>query len=124
MALRWNFNERCGELVTVTKIGEEERTVEHPLYVGNAYLIALNEWDEGDRHMYSLYTFWCDEQHMKNCLGLAKGKENIYADDSDRWVKIRLSKTKCRHYRKIAAALKKAFKGLTIEVYEDKEEVT
>lgn len=119
MALRWNFNERCGELVTVQRIGEEERMVEHPLYVGNCFLIALNEWDEGDQHMYSLYTFWADEQHMKNCLGLAKGKENIYEDGFDRWEKIRIGKRNCRHYRKIVAALKKAFKGMTIEVYED-----
>ena len=47
------------------------------LYTGNACLIEI--WGDGDN--YQLVGFWADRQHMKNCLGLAKGYDSIYTGE-------------------------------------------
>lgn len=120
MAIQWKWNEKCGEATFVDIYDGDNRTSTTNLYVGNAYLIFINEWEENGQNMYSLSTFWADKEHMKNCLGLNKKAgytENIHDKDYCRLTKIRLNKKKCRHTKEIVTALIQAFDNIDIEIY-------
>lgn len=118
MALNWLWNEKCGE---VTFCGDNrEYTVN--LYVGNAYLIFINEYTEDGVDKYSLSDFWLDKSHMKNCLGLNKKggyTENILNKEYKKLIKIRLNKKKCKHFKDIITALIQAFDDITVEIYSE-----
>ena len=76
MALHWQWNEKCGEMVFREKDGREYTL---SLYEGNALLIMLHEYkDETGEDYYNMWSFWADEARAKNCLGLSKGYDNIY----------------------------------------------
>ena len=119
MSLRWNFDEKVGE--AVVRQGEHEFTLN--LYEGNAFLIFLSEYkDEEGQNMYSLWSFFADEQHAKNCFGLSKGYESIF-DDCNKLVKVRINKKRYRYTKKLVDMLAKAFDEIDIEIYsEDWEE--
>jgi len=68
--LTWDFKKPIGR-VDVTQKGNKAT---YNLYQGNAFMIML--WE--DSKQYQLITFWADEKHAKNCLGLTKGYDNIY----------------------------------------------
>lgn len=122
MALTWKWDEKVGEAVVRQSVNGEDREFTLNLYNGNALLIFMYEYKENGTDKYNLWSFWCDAQHMKNCLGLKKGTTNIY-NSYDRLVKIRLNKKKCRGYKEIVAALASAdFDNFTIELYTEKEE--
>lgn len=74
MALRWQWNEKIGEL----EIAQGEKHFTISCYTGNAMIIMLHEHEE----RYTLYSFFADKQHFKNCA-----KEFNYAED---WVKLTL----------------------------------
>lgn len=116
MALQWNFKDKCGEAVLVQVSGDECREFTLNLYVGNAYLIMLSEYEENGENMYSLYSFWADKKHMENCLGITKGCDNIYTGYQT-FAKFRLNMEKCRNWQQIATAVKKAFPKIVIELY-------
>lgn len=64
MALNWYWSEHLG---TVERIDEiTGRTFYTDLYKGNALIIEI--YTNPDTDCYSLYSFWCDDQHAKNCL--------------------------------------------------------
>lgn len=116
MALYWSWNNKCGELIV--KSCTEEKEVVKTLYEGNAFLIMLNEWtdEKCGSSMYSMYSFFVDEAHAKNCLGLVKGHTNIFAD---KITKIRLNKAKSKNWKKIVTLFAQAFDNITIELYTD-----
>ena len=119
MALNWRWEDKCGE-ATIVDIENREHTLN--LYEGNAFLIFLREYEEGGYNMYSLWSFWADKEHMKNCLGLNKKKgytENIYEDGSSKIIKMRLNKDKCRNIKDITTALVQAFDNINIEIYKE-----
>lgn len=119
MALTWDFKEKVGE--AVIRQGDSKFTVN--LYNGNAYLIFIYEYkdSETNKDMYTLWTFWGDKSHAKNCLGLSKGKTNIYVDDYNDITTIRLDKKKCRNVYEIVGLVSKAFDNITIEIYTSEE---
>ena len=81
MALNWNWNEKIGELLI--RQGEKEFTIS--IYQGNALAIFLHEYtNEDGQKVYSLYSFFCDKEHFKNCT---QDKTWNYAE---KWVKITL----------------------------------
>ena len=45
MALQWNFKDKCGEAVLVQNNEDKTREFTLNLYVGNAYLIMLSEYE-------------------------------------------------------------------------------
>lgn len=70
--IQWDFTKRIGQAIITDKLGRKH---EYNIYQGNAYMIML--WENEEK--YELVTFWADEQHAKNCLGLSnKYKESIY----------------------------------------------
>lgn len=86
MSLNWNWKE--DKVGTWTeKHGDMENT--YNLYSGNALLIMIAEWNEDGIDKYQVASFFCDKDHMKNCLGLNKDyKQNIYCESL---IKIELS---------------------------------
>ena len=109
--LLWSWKDKCGECVVQHFDGEYTLN----LYEGNAFLIFIYEYKEGEQEKYQMGAFWVDEKHMKTCLGLLKksGVENIHKDIK----KIRFNKAKSRNYKKIISALVQAFDNIEIEVY-------
>ena len=81
MALRWDWNNKIGELLV--KQGENEFTIN--IYQGNALAIFISEWtNDNGVEQYSLYNFFHDKEHFKNCT---KDKTWNYAEE---WVKLTL----------------------------------
>ncbi len=107
MSLNWSFDHPAG-LWTITPDIKPSYTLH--LYCGNAYLIVLNETETE----YNLVTFWVDKEHMRNCLGLTKGYDNIYQD----WEgsHIFLYEDNLPHARQIADALFRTFENITVTV--------
>lgn len=121
MALNWNWDDKCGE-ITLRQMHEGEEAKEYTidLYQGNATLIMIHEYtDDNDKDMYELFSFFADKQHMKNCLGLAKGERNIFDTPYQTVTKLRLNKARNRYWKDIIAAFAAAFDKISIEVYND-----
>ena len=119
MALHWQWAGKCGEITVRCDIsGQESAAGAVSLYTGNAFLIMLSENDEDNT--YSLYGFFDDKQHMRNCLGLNKRDgytENLYNRPTQRWTKIRINKRKYNHTKELVSAIAEAFDNITIEIY-------
>lgn len=77
MSLNWNFKtDKIGEWLQVSERNGKIYETHMRLYSGNALLIGCIEDDEKDT--YSVNTFFCNKDHMRNCLGIAKNFDNIY----------------------------------------------
>ena len=114
MSLNWNWDQKVGE--AVIRQGEKEYTLN--LYQGNAFLIFISEYqDENGSDVYSLYSFFADREHMKNCLGLNKKdghSENIFGDALK---KVRINKSRYSYTKELVQALAQAFDEISIELY-------
>lgn len=126
MSLNWYWSEKCGEATLEQEWGDGKlHTFPLSLYKGNAYMIFLNEWEENGVEKYSVWDFWADRDHAKNCLGLNKKMgytENRYARGTDHLTKFRINKAKYPHTKDLVTMLAYAFDNLTIEIYSDPEE--
>lgn len=127
MALHWKWDEKCGEAVVAmrTETGEKDYTIS--LYEGNAFLIMLCEWEDHGEKLWSMWNFFADKEHAKNCLGLNKKggyTDNVLNQPGRQVLKsIRLNKSKHRRAKDLITMLTRAFDELTIELYTDSEEV-
>lgn len=113
--LIWDFNEKVGEFIRMNEEGKENT---YNLYVGNAYLIEIAEWEEDGKELYVINSFALDKDHFKNCLGLNKKggfTNNIYNRPYSKLVKVKLDKTKCKA-KEIAGLLIDAFDTIQIEI--------
>lgn len=124
MALNWDWKESCGTLTVSNrkrnKDGwtDEWEDMEVKLYQGNAWLIMLHEWKEDNEDYWEMFSFFVDEAHMKNCLGLSEGHENMFLSH-EKWQKLKklsLIKDKNRYTNKIVKAFKKAIPELEVVV--------
>ena len=122
MAIQWNWNEKCGEVIIEQTINGETKQFTKTLYEGNCLLIMLSEWSEDGKDKYSLYSFFADERHAKTLLGITKDDPNVWADDWNRITKIRLNKAKSRNWKKIVNLFAQAFDNITIEIYTKENE--
>ena len=117
MALTWEWNKVSGT-ITENNYGKD---VTFNFYEGNAMMIVLQEYtdDEGtDR--YDLHWFFCDETHAKNCLGLAKGQENMFEPGQVKCLVI--YRDNCRQWEKIVKLFTKAFPNIEITLLASKKE--
>ena len=81
MALTWDWKHKIGELL----IQQGEKQFNISIYKGNALAIFLHEYkNEKGQEVYSMYNFFCDKDHFKNCTN---DKTWNYAEE---WVKITL----------------------------------
>ena len=77
MALNWQWNE--DHIGKVYHNHNLRGTYTNDLYTGNCLMIEIHRND----NEYYLHSFFADEEHGKNCLGLNKGHENIYTAGTD-----------------------------------------
>lgn len=117
MALNWLWENKCGTLVEAGRRWNketqktEDAEYSYTLYDGNALMIALAEWGEGEDTQWTMHTFWLDEGHMIRCM----------EDNASQFVKIRLN-TKKIAKKKLNTILKACIKyGITIELYASEE---
>lgn len=128
MSLNWNWSDKVGTLEAIVDVREGEEWVKKPhtfnLYQGNALLIAIDEFKEDGVEKYNLYTFFADEYHLKNLLGMNKKDgytENHLADWG--WKKIRINTKKWYpkgfgvKLSKLVGLLIDGLPDLTIELY-------
>lgn len=73
---------------------------------------ALFCWLEESDNKAMLKGFFADEQHMKCCLGLTEGYDNLY----DNVIGICITKN-YSHWLKIVNAFMKASESITVETY-------
>ena len=124
MALQWKWDAKIGS--ALIKQGDSEYEVN--LYQGNAFLIFISEWTETtedgeSKDKYQIWSFFLDEYHAKNCLGLTKESSGNIFDKSCQLVKIRINKKKYTYTKKLVEMLIKAFDEIQIDVFsEDGEE--
>lgn len=104
--LLWSWNEKCGEM-TMGKYSMN-------LYEGNALMIMISEWTEEGEDKYQVCGFFGDKEHAKNCLGLSKGHENIYADCP--WEKLTLYRSKSKNWKQFIELAAKAFPDIEIHL--------
>ena len=78
MAIQWQWDGQIGEL----DIEQNEKKFTMTVYTGNALMIFLHETEK----TYSMYTFFADKAHFKNC---ANDPDYNYASE---WRELRLWK--------------------------------
>ena len=117
MALTWKWDSKMGEAIIHDEM--QDKDFVKNLYEGNAFLIFMNEWKEDDQDMYSLYSFFVDEIHAKNCLGLTKDHTNMFLEGYHTLTKVRINKKKSRNWKKIVKLFSEAFDDLEIELYSE-----
>ena len=117
MALQWQWDKKCGEAIFHNIIADKTFSVN--LYEGNAFLIFINEFKENDENMWRMYSFFVDEAHAKNCLGLTKENSNIFNTGIVRLEKIRINKKVYSKTSKLVNLLVKAFDAIEIEIYSE-----
>ena len=84
MAVNWNWKNKMGTITFVNGVGKKYKET---LYQANCLGVLVYEYTKDNKHMYEFGGFWDDLAHLKRCLGLVKGEENIYSNV----VKIRLN---------------------------------
>ena len=104
--LLWSWKDKCGEM----KMGDHSVN----LYEGNALMIMISEWTEEGSEKYQVCGFFGDKEHAKNCLGLNKGHENIYADCP--WRQITLYRSKSKNWKVFMELAVKAFPDIEIHL--------
>ena len=117
MALTWKWDSKMGEAIIHDE--SQDKDFVKNLYEGNAFLIFMNEWKEDDQDMYSLYSFFADENHAKNCLGLTKDHTNMFLEGYHTLTKVRINKKKSRNWKKIVKLFSEAFDNIEIELYSE-----
>lgn len=105
MALHWQWKEKAGTVC----LSDGNR---FNWYEGNGLMIVLNEWTEKDETYWSMNWFFADKDHAKNCLGLSKGHENIFADNP--FTEISIHRKYCRQWKTLCDLLTKAFPEISI----------
>ena len=127
MALRWDWDEKCGEATITQKRGDEVKEYTLTLYQGNAFLIMLNEFEEDGKQMWAMWNFFISKDHAKRCLGLDKtySDENMFDEDTNRLTKIRLNKAKMgkADLKALVTMLIQAFDHITIEIFNEPNDV-
>lgn len=121
MALNWRWEDKIGEATVEQTFNGETKIFTKSLYEGNAFLIFITEWKENEEDMYSLYSFFADEAHAKNCLGLTKNNNNIFTDGYDKLTKISINKKKSRNWKKIVTLFAQAFDDIEIKIFSEEE---
>lgn len=125
MAVTWNWDSKCGEMVIHQHYNDKDYTIN--LYQGNCLLVFINEWKEDGKDKYSFWSFFDDKDHMNVCLGLKKRydgtRENIFGSTGT-IKKLRLNKTKFnkKDFVNIVSAFAQAFDNIEIEIYKEEED--
>ena len=107
----WNWKKKMGSCKWYCNDGT---TTKVNIYVGNCLGVFILDYkdEETKEEKYQFVTFFNDEQHLKNCLGLSKGyKEDI--------MKNRIKSLKLNTYYKASLEMGVLFAkaGYKVELY-------
>ena len=120
MSLNWEWKDKCGTLeAECENIRGEKVNYTFTLYRGNAMLIVLDEQED----KYSLVSFFADDYHLKNLLGLNK-KQGYTENHISGWgwkkMTINTKKYNCQKYLlKMIDLLLQGVPELKIELYQE-----
>lgn len=114
--VRWDWNRKLG---TCKWFCYDGKTTKVDIYVGNCLGVFIKNFKDAEtkKDMYKFMTFFCDEKHLKRCLGLVKGYEDCMKD--------MIKSIKLNTYYKDGLVLAKWFarSGYKVELYyKDMEE--
>ena len=112
MALQWSVKEKAGT-VTENREGSE---ITLPFYEGNALMIVTHEYEKDGQQLYDMQWFFMDEYHAKNCLGLAKGHDNMFGAGGI--VSLTIYREHCRQWQKLVTLFTKAFPKIAVDILE------
>ena len=104
--LNWNWNDKIGDCYY-------ENGSTATLYKGNAFVIALHEYPD---NTYQMAWFACDEEHMKNMLGLSKGYDNVFESFG---IKKMCLNVNHRGTAKLVSLISKSKTPITIELFKE-----
>lgn len=90
MSLNWNWKDKIGEM-KIRDWKDENNSFTVNIYKCNGLAVFLYEFNDDGVEKYTMWGFFADKEHMKNCLGLNKGTENIYSREI---LELRMSKCK------------------------------
>lgn len=111
MAVNWNWKCKKGIITWFDEYSKKNYKVN--IYQGNCLGALIYDYkdEETKKNMYQFMGFWNDETHLKRCLGLVKGHDNLYKNII---VKIKLN-TYYKDCLKIAQLFAKA--NIKVELY-------
>lgn len=118
MSVNWSWKEKKGVMYfkqSHPTAGDFKFKVN--IYGANCLGALIYDYkdEETKKDMYEFFGFWGNLEHLKNCLGLKKGYNNIYNDKGFQVVlKVKLN-TYYKNYLKIAECFSKA--GIKVELY-------
>ena len=78
MAVNWSWKHKMGVITCYNKRTNSKYKVN--IYGANCLGALIQEFKENGKDMYDFWGFWNDEKHLKNCLGLTRGYDNLYQD--------------------------------------------
>ena len=117
MSVNWNWKQQMG-VMTLKQSTPNTKDVRLKIciYQANCLGALIREYKDTEtkKDMYYFYSFWRDLEHLKRCLGLRKGYNNIYVDDWQIIEKIKLN-TYYKDSLKIADCFTKT--GVKVELY-------
>lgn len=108
MSLNWLWKNVVGEV----KNNNDYKTY---IYEGNAFLIFIDETKEE----YALSTFFVDEQHAKNCLGLSKDYDGTPTYYQYKKYVLSLNSKNCMKFVNLLTKAKIPCEIQLVEKYED-----
>lgn len=116
MAVNWNWNNKKGTLYCKNHKGQKYKL---SLYHANCLGAILYEYkdSETDKSMYQFDSYWNDERHLMNCLGLTKAYKEQGDLYKDSLIKIKLDINYKDNF-KIAKLFAEA--GHKVELYKGK----
>ena len=108
MAYNWEWKHKMGEIFY--------DKWHYNLYQGNGYMIAIDEWtDEKDgAEKYQVAWFFCDKEHMRRCLGIAKDSYDMFEGNVDRLI---LYYDECDNLKNIIDMFSQTQPNIVIEIH-------
>ena len=118
MALHWDWKEKAGQVTVVDHLGKEYTA---NWCEGNGLMIVLNEWEENGETYWSMGWFFADIEHAKNCLGITKGKKNMWTEDGMKITKLTINRKYSTQWKKLVDVMTKGFPEIDITLYNDED---
>lgn len=82
MSVNWLWKNKMGEITCNRKgVGNYKLSV----YSGNCMCVMVYHYKENGEPYYTPHGFFNDAEHLKKCLGLVLGHENIYGNEWKKW---------------------------------------
>lgn len=119
MALHWEWNKKVGECEVQQFFENSVKRYRLSFYEGNALLIMLREFhNDSGQDCWEMFSFWADEAHAKNCLGISKGCENMYETEYMKLNNFVFYRKGFRQFNTVVKLISKSFKNVNIRIQE------